>query len=152
MAASMGSAFLAKRLNELLLHHIRQRLPELQTKVNSALASARAEVAAFGDQRLEGGSNQGALVLQLIHKFCTNYTEAIDGTSAQVQEASRQSGELLGGAKLNHIFREQVRAARTTRAGRGTAPVPQTRLLPSAARAAPPRLPPRRAPTPRRER
>ena len=51
----------------------------------------------------------GALVLQLIHKFCTNYCEAIDGTSAQVQDAARHSGELLGGAKINHIFREQVR-------------------------------------------
>ena len=111
MASTMGSSYLSKRLNELLLSHIRQRLPELQSKVHAALSSARAEVAAFGDQRLEGGSNHGALVLQLIHKFCTNYTEAIDGTSAQVQEASRQSGELLGGAKINHIFREQVSRA-----------------------------------------
>ena len=45
------------------------------------------------------------LVRQLIHKFCTNYTEAIDGTSVLIQEASRASGELLGGAKINHIFR-----------------------------------------------
>ena len=49
-----------------------------------------------------------AQILQLIHKFCTNYCEAIDGTSAQVQEAARNSGELLGGAKINHIFRDQV--------------------------------------------
>ena len=33
--------------------------------------------------------------------------QAIDGTSTQVQEASRQAGELLGGAKINHIFRSQ---------------------------------------------
>ena len=115
MAASMGSVFLAKRLNELLLSHIRTRLPELQSKVHAALASGRAELAAFGDSRLEGGSNMGALILQLIHKFCTNYTEAIDGTSSQVQEASRQSGELLGGAKINHIFRQQVAARPPTR-------------------------------------
>ena len=111
MASSMGSAFLAKRLNELLLTHIRARLPELQSKVHAALTSARTELAAFGDGRLEGGSNMGAMVLQLIHKFCTNYCEAIDGTSAQVQEAARHSGELLGGAKINHIFREQVQRA-----------------------------------------
>lgn len=109
MASSMGSHHLAKRLNELLLGHIRTRLPDLQSKVHAGLASARAELANFGDQRLEGGNNMGALVLQLIHKFCTNYCEAIDGTSAQVQDAARHSGELLGGAKINHIFREQVR-------------------------------------------
>ena len=128
MAASMGSVYLAKRLNELLLTHIRTRLPELQSKVHSALASGRAELAAFGDSLLEGGSNMGALILQLIHKFCTNYTEAIDGTSSQVQEASRQSGELLGGAKINHIFRQQV-AARRPRARPAHRP-PPTRPVP----------------------
>ena len=110
LAHQMGSAYLAKKLNELLLSHIRTRLPDLQGKVHGSLTSARSELSNFGDSRLEGGSNMGALILQLIHKFCTNYTEAIDGTSAQVQEASRQSGELLGGAKINHIFREQVRS------------------------------------------
>ena len=104
----MGSSYLSKRLNELLLGHIRTRLPDLQAKVHSSLSSARLELANFGDQRLEGGSNMGALILQLIHKFCTNYCEAVDGTSAQVLEAARQSGELLGGAKINQIFREQV--------------------------------------------
>ena len=107
MAGTMGTGYLAKRLNEMLLSHIRARLPDLQGKVHAALSAAKSELANFGDSRLEGGSNMGALVLQLIHKFCSNYCEAIDGTSAQVQEASRASGELLGGAKINHIFRSQ---------------------------------------------
>ena len=108
----MGSEYLAKRLNELLLSHIRTRLPELQSKVHASLAAARVELAGFGtSSALEGGSNMGAVVLQLIHKFCTNYCEAIDGTSMQVQEASRQSGELLGGAKINYIFRTQFNEA-----------------------------------------
>ena len=75
LRTTMGSAFLARRLNELLLAHIRAALPALQRKVASALSSARAELSDFGDARLEGDANHGALVLQLIHKFCTNYTE-----------------------------------------------------------------------------
>ena len=66
---------------------------------------ARAEIAKYGDALLEGKSNQGALMLQLITQFVNNYCDAIDGTSAQVQEASRETGELQGGARINHIFR-----------------------------------------------
>ena len=66
---------------------------------------ARAEIAKYGDALLEGKSNQGALMLQLITQFANNYCDAIDGTSAQVQEASRETGELQGGARINHIFR-----------------------------------------------
>ena len=111
LANKMGSGYLARRLNELLLAHIRATLPALQQEVSGALVLARTELSGFGDARLEGRSNQGALVLQMIHKFCTNYTEAIDGTSVQAQEASRDSGELLGGAKINHIFRAQFHEA-----------------------------------------
>ena len=38
----------------------------------------------YGDALLEGKSNQGALMLQLITQFANNYCDAIDGTSAQV--------------------------------------------------------------------
>ena len=41
----------------------------------------------YGDALLDGKSNQGALMLQLITQFANNYCDAIDGTSAQVQEA-----------------------------------------------------------------
>lgn len=111
LAAKMGTSYLSRRLNELLLMHIRTALPALQQQVSSALARARAEMSDFGDARLEGHANQGALVLQMIHKFCTNYTEALDGTSVHLQEIARESNELLGGAKINHIVRSEFHEA-----------------------------------------
>ena len=53
---------------------MRTTLPALQQTVRGSLASARAELRDFGDERLEGRSHQGAFVLQMIHKFCTNYS------------------------------------------------------------------------------
>ena len=103
--------YLAHRLNELLLSHVRATLPALHQKVSGSLSSARAELRDFGDERLEGRSHQGAFVLQMIHKFCTNYSEALDGTSVMVQDAARGSGELLGGAKINDVFRTQFHEA-----------------------------------------
>ena len=66
--------------------------PKPKPKPNQAAAAlvrARGELAKYGDALLEGKSNQGALMLQLITQFANNYCDAIDGTSAQVQEASR---------------------------------------------------------------
>ena len=84
MAARMGSLHLAGRLNELLLQHIRSSLPALTTQMNSALDAARAALAAYGEPLLEGPAARGALLLQLLTSFASNYTGAIDGTSAQV--------------------------------------------------------------------
>ncbi|KAL1521567.1 hypothetical protein AB1Y20_021226 [Prymnesium parvum] len=107
ISAQLGTSYLAKRLNELLLSHVAGCLPELQQKMQSALVAARAELDGYGYGVLEGSSNQGALLLQLITKFCSNYCEAIDGTSAQVTEATRDRGELWGGARINDIFRAE---------------------------------------------
>jgi len=105
LAATMGTEYLGRALNGLLLAHVRDSLPELRTKVAAAAARARADLASYGDAHLDGKSNQGALLLQLITTFTTNYCDAIDGTSAEVQRASRERGELQGGARINAIFR-----------------------------------------------
>ena len=73
----------------MLLTHIRACLPELRTRAAAALVRARGELAKYGDALLEGKSNQGALMLQLITQFANNYCDAIDGTSAQVGGAAR---------------------------------------------------------------
>lgn len=100
----MGSGFLASKLNELLLAHVKNSLPELNSQLTSALATRRTELRSYGEPMLDGEANRGALLLTLLTRFCTNYCEAIDGTSAMVQEAAREEGELFGGARIQHIF------------------------------------------------
>ena len=91
LAPQMGSGFLASRLNELLLSHIKNALPSLGTQLSSALSSRRAELRSYGEPLLDGESNRGALLLTLLTRFCTNYSEAIDGTSALVQASLSHS-------------------------------------------------------------
>ena len=107
MSSQMGVGYLGRKLNEMLLAHIRACLPDLRVKISAALMRARAELQKYGDALLEGKSNQGALMLQLITQFANNYCDAIDGTSAVVQEHARETGELQGGARINHIFHSE---------------------------------------------
>jgi len=96
-----GTQFLAQSLSKLLLNHIHESLPELRTKMTALLADAQKEMMSYGDPMLAESNNKGAILLQIITKFSTDYSFAIDG---KLTDAN--SKELYGGARINYIFNE----------------------------------------------
>jgi replication fork clamp-binding protein CrfC len=54
----MGTKFLTKTLNRILLQHIRECLPELKQKINKMKADAENEMATYGDSFFENSKNQ----------------------------------------------------------------------------------------------
>eukprot|EP01118_Nematostelium_gracile_P013226 TRINITY_DN4972_c0_g1_i1.p1 TRINITY_DN4972_c0_g1~~TRINITY_DN4972_c0_g1_i1.p1 ORF type:complete len:479 (+),score=118.06 TRINITY_DN4972_c0_g1_i1:201-1439(+) len=65
------------------------------------LAEAQSEMLAYGDPLYDGKSSQGALLLQIITRFSSNYRDAIDGKLTDLS-----INELYGGARINYIFNE----------------------------------------------
>ena len=59
--------------------HIRDCLPELKARINKLAAESQAELLTYGDPLYDGKNSQGALLLQIITKFCTDFKNAIDG-------------------------------------------------------------------------
>eukprot|EP01103_Thecamoeba_quadrilineata_P012257 TRINITY_DN3115_c0_g1_i1.p1 TRINITY_DN3115_c0_g1~~TRINITY_DN3115_c0_g1_i1.p1 ORF type:complete len:777 (+),score=202.82 TRINITY_DN3115_c0_g1_i1:35-2332(+) len=101
IANRQGTLHLAKTLNKILLNHIRDCLPDLKARVLKLSQEAQAEMATYGDSALEGKANKGALLLQIITKFSTDYRDTIDGKLAEISLS-----ELFGGARINYIFNE----------------------------------------------
>jgi dynamin 1-like protein len=101
ISSRCGTQFLAKSLNKILMHHIRDALPELKSKISKMLAEAHAELAGYGDAIFESPGARGALLLQIITKFCNNFAAAIDGNLTTLSTT-----ELYGGARINFIFNE----------------------------------------------
>ena len=97
-----GTAFLAKSLNQTLMGHIRERLPDIKARLNTLMGQTEQELASYGDATFTGPENRGALVLQLMTKFATSFVTSIEGTSSQIS-----TKELCGGARIYYIF-EQV--------------------------------------------
>ncbi|ORE04326.1 hypothetical protein BCV72DRAFT_17356 [Rhizopus microsporus var. microsporus] len=97
-----GTPFLARKLNMILMHHIRNSLPEIKAKIQSALAKYQQELFQLGDPLNDGSSSgQANLVLNIITEFCTEFRTIIDGTSNDLT-----SFELSGGARISFVFHE----------------------------------------------
>ncbi|KAI7872009.1 Dynamin central region-domain-containing protein [Spinellus fusiger] len=93
-----GTPFLARKLNMILMHHIRNTLPEIKAKIQATLAKYQQELLQLGDPSEE---NQASLVLSIITEFCTEFRTIIDGNSNDLS-----SFELSGGARISFVFHE----------------------------------------------
>ncbi|KAL7391609.1 hypothetical protein ABVT39_011636 [Epinephelus coioides] len=97
LASRAGSRYLAKTLSRLLMHHIRDCLPELKTRVTVLSAQYQARLNGYG-QPVEDHS---ATLLQIVTKFASDYCNTIEGTARYIQ-----TSELCGGARICYIFHE----------------------------------------------
>uniref|UniRef100_A0A7N8WVE7 Dynamin-1-like protein n=1 Tax=Mastacembelus armatus TaxID=205130 RepID=A0A7N8WVE7_9TELE len=97
LASRAGSRYLAKTLSKLLMHHIRECLPDLKTRVTVLSAQYQARLTSYG-QPVEDHS---ATLLQIVTKFASDYCNTIEGTARHIQ-----TSELCGGARICYIFHE----------------------------------------------
>ncbi|XP_038164776.1 dynamin-1-like protein isoform X3 [Cyprinodon tularosa] len=97
LANRNGTRYLARTLNRLLMHHIRDCLPELKTRINVLAAQYQSLLNSYGEPVEEKSST----LLQLITKFAAEYCNTIEGTAKYIETA-----ELCGGARICYIFHE----------------------------------------------
>ncbi|CEJ04678.1 hypothetical protein G6F70_008950 [Rhizopus microsporus] len=96
-----GTPFLAQKLNRILMLHIKNTLPEIKGKIQSALVKYQQELWSLGDPLDDQPSNRANMVLNIITEFCTEFRTIIDGTSSDLS-----SFELSGGARISFVFHE----------------------------------------------
>lgn len=96
-----GTPFLARKLNTILMHHIRNTLPEIKGKIQSALVKYQQEMLILGDPMEDQAADRANMVLNIITEFCTEFRTIIDGTSGDLT-----SFELSGGARISFVFHE----------------------------------------------
>ncbi|KTW29785.1 vacuolar protein sorting-associated protein 1 [Pneumocystis carinii B80] len=93
-----GTPFLARKLNIILMHHIRNTLPEIKAKISSALTKYQTELVQLGDSLLGNSAN---IVLNIITEFCNEYRTILEGNSQDLSTL-----ELSGGARISFVFHE----------------------------------------------
>lgn len=81
LASRAGSRYLAKTLSRLLMHHIRDCLPDLKTRVTVLNAQYQTRLNSYG-QPVEDHS---ATLLQIVTKFASDYCNTIEGTGRYIQ-------------------------------------------------------------------
>lgn len=97
-ASYCGTPYLARKLNLILMMHIKQTLPDIKARISSSLQKYTAELQQLGDNMLGNSAN---IVLNIITEFSNEYRTVLEGSN---QELS--STELSGGARISFVFHE----------------------------------------------
>lgn len=93
-----GVQYLTRRLNQVLINHIQQTLPDLKLRVNQQLDKYTKELITYG-QMPEDRSAKERMLLAMISNYEKEYKNMIDGNSNQATKS-----ELVGGARIAYIF------------------------------------------------
>ncbi|KAM7479038.1 hypothetical protein LguiA_027251 [Lonicera macranthoides] len=98
IADRCGVPQLAKKLNQILVQHIKTVLPGLKTRISTALVSVAKEHASYGEIT-ESKAGQGALLLNILSKYSEAFSSMIEGKNEEMSTT-----ELSGGARIHYIF------------------------------------------------
>ncbi|KAK3016260.1 hypothetical protein RJ639_006091 [Escallonia herrerae] len=98
IADRCGVPQLAKKLNQILVQHIKTLLPGLKSRISAALVSTAKEHATFGEI-IESKAGQSALLLNILAKYSEAFSSLIEGKNEEMSTA-----ELSGGARIHYIF------------------------------------------------
>ncbi|KIK99119.1 hypothetical protein PAXRUDRAFT_823073 [Paxillus rubicundulus Ve08.2h10] len=102
IAHKNGTKYLARTLNQVLMNHIRDKLPDMKARLNTLMGQAQQELNLFGDGAIFGDKNQqGALILRLMNQFAHDFVASIEGTKVDMS-----TKELSGGARIYYIFND----------------------------------------------
>lgn len=93
-----GTPYLARKLNLILMMHIKQTLPDIKARISSSLAKYSQELESLGPSMLGNSAN---IVMNIILEFATEWRTVLDGNSNEIS-----SSELSGGARISFVFHE----------------------------------------------
>jgi len=124
----LGVGNLARALNGILIHHIRDCLPELKNRISSMMNDVELELDTLGNSTdASSRSTLGGSLLNLLSKFTTNFGSVLDGKGNVINTSSLNSmrststtttgspglihpssdmNELFGGARISFIFND----------------------------------------------
>jgi len=94
-----GTPFLARKLNMILMHHIRATIPDIKARITQQLQKYNAELQSLGGPL--GDGNAGNIVLSVITEFTSEFRTTIDGNTNDLSV-----NELSGGARISFVFHE----------------------------------------------
>ncbi|KAJ5223348.1 Vacuolar protein sorting-associated protein 1 [Penicillium chermesinum] len=97
-ASYCGTPYLARKLNLILMMHIKQTLPDIKARISSSLQKYTSELSQLGDSLL---GNSTSIIMNMITEFSNEYRTVLEGKSPELS-----SVELSGGARISFVFHE----------------------------------------------
>ncbi|CAI0556969.1 unnamed protein product [Linum tenue] len=98
LADRCGIPQLAKKLNHILVQHIKGILPVLKSRISDALVSVAKEHASYGEIT-ESKAGQGALLLNIFSKYGKAFSSMLEGENEETSTT-----QLSGLARIKYVF------------------------------------------------
>ncbi|CAN1192395.1 Dynamin-related protein 3A [Linum perenne] len=98
LADRCGIPQLAKKLNHILVQHIKGILPVLKSRISDALVSTAKEHASYGEIT-ESKAGQGALILNIFTKYGKAFSSMLEGENEETS-----TSQLSGLARIKYVF------------------------------------------------
>ncbi|KAH9622056.1 hypothetical protein KSS87_004391 [Heliosperma pusillum] len=98
IADRCGVPQLAKKLNQILVQHIKAVLPNLKAQISAQLVSVAKEHASYGET-VESKAGQGSVILTILSKYSEAFASMVEGKNEEMS-----TSELSGGARIHYIF------------------------------------------------
>ncbi|CAN0878952.1 Dynamin-related protein 3A [Linum grandiflorum] len=98
LADRCGIPQLAKKLNHILVQHIKGILPVLKSRISDALVSTAKEHASYGEMT-ESKAGQGALLLNIFSKYGKAFSSMLEGENEETSTC-----QLSGLARIKYVF------------------------------------------------
>ncbi|CAN1278521.1 Dynamin-related protein 3A [Linum perenne] len=98
LADRCGIPQLAKKLNHILVQHIKGILPVLKSRISDTLVSVAKEHASYGEIT-ESKAGQGALLLNIFSKYGKAFSSMLEGENEETS-----TSQLSGLARIKYVF------------------------------------------------
>ncbi|CAN0846583.1 Dynamin-related protein 3A [Linum grandiflorum] len=98
LADRCGIPQLAKKLNHILVQHIKGILPVLKSRISDTLVSVAKEHASYGEIT-ESKAGQGALLLTIFSKYGKAFSSMLEGENEETS-----TSQLSGLARIKYVF------------------------------------------------
>ncbi|CAK6974858.1 dynamin 3a [Scomber scombrus] len=102
MAASMGTPYLQKILNQQLTNHIRDTLPAFRSRLQNQLLAVNKEAEEYKQYNPDDPASRTKTLLQSVQRLAVDFEKLIEGSGDKIDTIN-----LSGGAKINRIFHER---------------------------------------------
>lgn len=116
MTSKLGTEYLSRSLNMILMHHIRDCLPEIKSRINTMVVEVDQQCQEMGKSTTEMSTTElGATLLQLLSNFAQHFIDSLEGRASsnlkhhQASDSSSSSSrcqQLYGGARIHYIFND----------------------------------------------
>jgi len=105
MLSKCGTTNLSRTLNQILMHHIRDTLPDIKSRINRMMTDTQCQIDALGEATdVLSPSALGAMLLRMLSAFASKFGDSVDGRGSA--DGSIEMAELYGGARISYIFND----------------------------------------------